>query len=129
QRCGARPPPPPPRPALSAGDEPGGRPSDRPRCPLSAGAAALDRPPARGEETRPRAASVTRDLLGRSRGPGPGMSSMDEMGGVVTRYVALLRAVNVGGRRVAMPELRRLAEELGYEQVSTHINSGNLLLS
>lgn len=48
---------------------------------------------------------------------------------VTTRYAVLLRGVNVGGHRVAMPELRTLAEELGYAQVSTYINSGNLLLS
>lgn len=42
----------------------------------------------------------------------------------------MLRGINVGGaRKVAMPELRLLAESLGYQQVSTYINSGNLLLS
>jgi uncharacterized protein (DUF1697 family) len=43
------------------------------------------------------------------------------------RYVAFLRAVNVGGRRVSMERLRALFEELGYERVSTYIASGNVL--
>ncbi|WP_375425157.1 DUF1697 domain-containing protein [uncultured Friedmanniella sp.] len=47
----------------------------------------------------------------------------------MTRYVALLRGINVGtAKRVAMPALRTMASERGYEQVSTHLNSGNLLL-
>src|SRR5262249_34464560 len=43
--------------------------------------------------------------------------------------VALLRAVNVGGRKVSMAELRGLAESLGYSEVRTYIQSGNLLFS
>lgn len=44
-----------------------------------------------------------------------------------TRYVALLRAVNVGGhRRVAMPQLREVVAALGYDDVVTYINSGNV---
>jgi len=44
--------------------------------------------------------------------------------------VALLRAINVGGnRRVPMAELRALAEELGWERVTTYIQSGNLVFA
>ncbi len=43
------------------------------------------------------------------------------------RYVALLRAVNVGGRKVTMKELREAAEALGYENVRTLVASGNLV--
>ncbi len=43
------------------------------------------------------------------------------------RYVAFLRAVNVGGRRVSMDRLRAVFEELGHERVSTYIASGNVL--
>lgn len=43
------------------------------------------------------------------------------------RYVALLRAVNVGGRKVTMKELREMSAELGYENVRTLIASGNLV--
>src|SRR3954466_7579026 len=46
----------------------------------------------------------------------------------MTRYLALLRGINVGtAKRVAMPALRSMAESLGYADVRTHINSGNLL--
>ena len=44
------------------------------------------------------------------------------------RQVALLRGVNVGGRtRVPMARLRELVEALGYEDVATHLQSGNLV--
>lgn len=38
-----------------------------------------------------------------------------------------MRAVNVGGARLPMAELRGLATELGASKVSTHLASGNLL--
>ena len=40
--------------------------------------------------------------------------------------VWLLRAVNVGGARLPMAELREIAESLGATGVSTYIASGNL---
>ena len=47
-----------------------------------------------------------------------------------TTYVALLRGINVGtAKRVAMPALRELAAGLGYGDVRTHLNSGNLILT
>ena len=45
----------------------------------------------------------------------------------MTRHVALLRAINVGGRVVRMEQLRRIFESLGFGNVSTVINSGNVL--
>ena len=46
------------------------------------------------------------------------------------RYVALLRGVNVGGKRkVPMSELRMLFESLGHSDVSTFIQSGNVLFT
>lgn len=45
------------------------------------------------------------------------------------RYVAFLRAVNVGGRVVKMERLRQLFEETGFTGVSTHIASGNVLFT
>jgi len=45
----------------------------------------------------------------------------------VTRYVALLRAVNVGGRIVKMQELRTLCESIPLSNVSTFIASGNVI--
>jgi uncharacterized protein (DUF1697 family) len=46
----------------------------------------------------------------------------------VTVYVALLRGVNVGGRaKVDMRKLKTQFEELGCSDVSTYINSGNVI--
>jgi len=43
------------------------------------------------------------------------------------RYIALLRGINVGGNTmVKMEELRRTFEALGFENVKTYINSGNV---
>ena len=47
----------------------------------------------------------------------------------MTTYVALLRAVNVGGRQLKMDELKRIAGELGLENPRTFIASGNLLFA
>lgn len=44
-------------------------------------------------------------------------------------FVAFLRGINLGAsNRIAMPELRALAEALGYTRVATCLNSGNLVL-
>lgn len=44
------------------------------------------------------------------------------------KYVALLRGINVGGKnKVAMKDLRACFEGLGFTNVSTYINSGNVL--
>jgi uncharacterized protein (DUF1697 family) len=47
----------------------------------------------------------------------------------MARFVALLRAVNVGKRKLPMAELRTLAGELGFEQAETYIQSGNLVFT
>ncbi|WP_236567896.1 MULTISPECIES: DUF1697 domain-containing protein [unclassified Nocardiopsis] len=48
----------------------------------------------------------------------------------MTRYVALLRGINVGGHRhVAMADLRALPGGLGYGDVSTSVQSGNAVFS
>ena len=41
----------------------------------------------------------------------------------------LLRGVNVGGRTLPMAELRELVQSLGFEDVRTYIQSGNVLFS
>ncbi len=47
----------------------------------------------------------------------------------LTRYVALLRGINVGkARQVDMPRLREMLTERGHENVRTHLRSGNVLL-
>jgi uncharacterized protein (DUF1697 family) len=43
------------------------------------------------------------------------------------RYAALLRAVNVGGRKVTMAELKKAAAKLGFGNPRTLIASGNLV--
>jgi uncharacterized protein (DUF1697 family) len=46
------------------------------------------------------------------------------------RYIALLRGINVGrAKRVAMADLRKLVADLGYTEVSSVLNSGNLVFS
>jgi len=45
------------------------------------------------------------------------------------RYVAFLRAINVGGRVVKMDVLRTLFEGLGLSSVETFIASGNVLFA
>jgi uncharacterized protein (DUF1697 family) len=46
------------------------------------------------------------------------------------RYVALFRGINVGkAKRVAMAELRVLLGKLGYTQVVTLLNSGNVVFT
>lgn len=48
---------------------------------------------------------------------------------VTTRYVALLRAINLGAkRRVSMPQLREVLTAQGFGEVRTHLASGNVLL-
>jgi uncharacterized protein (DUF1697 family) len=45
-------------------------------------------------------------------------------------HVALLRGINVGkNNRMAMADLRTAMAELGYDEVSTYIQSGNVLFS
>ena len=45
----------------------------------------------------------------------------------MTAFVGLLRAVNVGGRKLAMRDLQAIAEESGLKSARTFIASGNLL--
>jgi uncharacterized protein (DUF1697 family) len=45
----------------------------------------------------------------------------------VTMYAALLRAVNVGGRKVPMSDLKALFEDQGHDEVVTYIQSGNVV--
>lgn len=47
----------------------------------------------------------------------------------MTRYVAFLRAINVGGHTVKMDHLRGLFESLGFADVETFIASGNVIFA
>ena len=45
---------------------------------------------------------------------------------MTTRYVVLLRGINVGrAKRIAMADLRQMLTDLGYADVRTLLNSGN----
>lgn len=43
------------------------------------------------------------------------------------KFIAFLRAINVGGHTVKMDRLRQLFEALGFENVETFIASGNVI--
>lgn len=44
------------------------------------------------------------------------------------KYIALLRGINVGGNnKIAMAELKICFEDLGFKNVITYINSGNVI--
>ena len=47
----------------------------------------------------------------------------------MTRFVILLRAVNVGGRSLPMAALRDAARAEGFADIQTYIQSGNIVLS
>lgn len=48
----------------------------------------------------------------------------------MTRYAALLRGINVGGRNpLKMPLLKEIAAGLGYGEPATYLQSGNLALT
>jgi len=47
----------------------------------------------------------------------------------MTAFVALLRAVNVGGRKLVMTDLKAVADGLGLGAAKTYIASGNLLFT
>ena len=45
----------------------------------------------------------------------------------MSRYIAFLRAINVGGHVVKMDRLRQLFESMSFARVETHIASGNVV--
>lgn len=45
----------------------------------------------------------------------------------MTTYVAMLRAVNVGGRVVAMADLRAAFTDMGYSDARSYIQTGNVV--
>ena len=50
--------------------------------------------------------------------------------GTSERYVALLRGINVGGaRKISMRDLASLATDLGFSDVRTVLNSGNVVFT
>ena len=47
----------------------------------------------------------------------------------MARLFAFLRAINVGGHTVTMLKLRKIFEDLGFDDVETFIASGNVIFS
>ena len=48
----------------------------------------------------------------------------------MTRHIALLRGINVGGhKKVPMADLRAALEDAGFEDVKTYVQSGNVALT
>ena len=48
----------------------------------------------------------------------------------MTRHVVLLRGINLGSHnRIAMPELRALLTDAGFQDVQTYLQSGNVVLT
>ena len=47
----------------------------------------------------------------------------------MARQIALLRGVNVGAKKVAMASLREVFAELGFTDIKTYVNSGNVVFS
>ncbi len=44
-------------------------------------------------------------------------------------YVALLRGINIGNRRIKMAALRGIAEGCGFAEVQTYLQSGNIVFT
>jgi uncharacterized protein (DUF1697 family) len=83
---------------------------------------------------RARAEDTSRGSGRKGRGAASGFATLPCPGIVyprfVTRYVVLLRGINVGGKNlVPMERLRQMLGELGYTDVVTYIASGNAILS
>ena len=48
----------------------------------------------------------------------------------MTRYIALLRGINISGKnKISMPDLKTALTEKGFADVKTYLNSGNVLFS
>src|SRR5436190_12197768 len=73
-----------------------------------------------------RSSSTTRRSSSCSDSPGTSRRTSDP---IVTRYLVLLRGINVGGRnKLPMAALRELLESHGHTNVTTYIASGNVIL-
>jgi uncharacterized protein (DUF1697 family) len=70
--------------------------------------------------------AAAEDLPHERQNIGPGL--VPTKYGAHVRYIALLRGINVGGKtQIKMADLKTSVEELGLENVSTYIASGNVL--
>ncbi len=65
-------------------------------------------------------AAAHAEIVGRA--PGVGCARME-------RYVAFLRGMNLGNRRIKNEELRAEFEAMGFEEVATFRASGNVIFA
>ncbi len=71
-----------------------------------------------------RPSSITRDSDATFTGP----EKMKAPSRNASTYIALLRGINVGGHKIIkMDQLRQAFEELGFENVATYVQSGNVV--
>jgi uncharacterized protein (DUF1697 family) len=47
----------------------------------------------------------------------------------MTTYIALLRGVNVGGNVLKMERLRELCDQIGFKNIRTYVQSGNVVFN
>lgn len=53
---------------------------------------------------------------------------MDQKGLILKKYISILRGINVSGqKKIVMKDLKALYESLGFENVTTYIQSGNVI--
>lgn len=46
------------------------------------------------------------------------------------RYIALLRGINISGKnKIAMSELKKGFSEIGFVEITSYLNSGNIIFS
>jgi len=56
--------------------------------------------------------------------------NMLEVSEYMKRYIAFLRGINISGKnKVPMAELKQGFEKLGFGEVRTYLNSGNVIFS
>jgi uncharacterized protein (DUF1697 family) len=82
-----------------------------------------------GKDTDQAQATCTSVKVSMARMITLGFCPVDARNGPMQRYVAFLRGMNLGQRRLAMSELKALFEELRFAEVETFIASGNVLFS
>ncbi|WP_394993096.1 DUF1697 domain-containing protein [Emticicia sp.] len=43
------------------------------------------------------------------------------------KYIAFLRGINVGNIRIKMPDLKTAFEKMGFQNVATYLQTGNVV--
>ena len=82
-----------------------------------------------GVAVQPRSRSRAIPIAGGREGPERQYLVVLDPSRLMPRFVAFLRAINVGGHVVTMDQLRAAFQELGFDDVETFIASGNVIFS